>query len=84
MEVLPENLPHLGQSWPICLLTKGTKITRGTTTDVSKSIPGVMLQVDFLFLNVEIIRGFTSTFVDKCYATSYPFGFPYRSKLLPL
>ena len=36
--------------------------------------------MDFAFFNVEIIRGFTSTLVSICYATSYPFGFPSRSK----
>ena len=43
-----------------------------------------MLQMDFAFFNVESIRGFTSTFVDICSATSYPFGFPSRSKRPPL
>ena len=43
-----------------------------------------MLQMDFAFFNVESIRGFTSTFVAICSATSYPFGFPSRSKRPPL
>ena len=43
-----------------------------------------MLQMDFAFFNVKSIRGFTSTFVVICSATSYPFGFPSRSKRLPL
>ena len=43
-----------------------------------------MLQMDFMFFNVESIRGFTSTFVAICSATSYPFGFPSRSKIPPL
>ena len=43
-----------------------------------------MLQMDFAFLNVESISGFTSTFVAIISATSCPFGFPYRSKRLPL
>ena len=43
-----------------------------------------MLQMDFAFFNVESIRGFTSTFVAVCSATSYPFGFPSRSKRPPL
>ena len=38
----------------------------------------------FSFFNVESIRGFTSTFVAICYDTSYPFGFPFRSKRPPL
>ena len=43
-----------------------------------------MLQIVFSFFNVEIIRGFTSTFVAICSATSYLFEFPYRSKRSPL
>ena len=39
-----------------------------------------MLQIDFAFFNVESIRGFTSTFLAICSATSHPFGFPYRIK----
>ena len=35
-------------------------------------------------LNVKTIRGFTSTFVDICSATTHPFGFTYRSKIPPL
>ena len=38
----------------------------------------------FAFFKVEIIRGFTSTFVDICYANSYLFGFSSRSKFPPL
>ena len=40
--------------------------------------------MDFAFFNVESIRGFTSTFVAICSATSYPFGFPSISKRPPL
>ena len=36
------------------------------------------------FFNVEIIHGFTSTFVSIFSANSYPFGFPYRIKRPPL
>ena len=35
-----------------------------------------MLQIYFAFINVEIIHGFTSTFVALCSDTSYPFVFP--------
>ena len=70
MESLPENLPELEEPFPICILTKATKITIGPTTDVSKFAPVFMLQMDFAFFNVEIIHGFTSTFVDICSATS--------------
>ena len=40
--------------------------------------------MDFSFFNVEIIRGFTSTFLAIHSATSYPVEFPFRIKLLPL
>ena len=84
MEGLLENLPELKEPCPICLMTKETKITRGSTTDVSKFAPGFMLQMDFYFFNVEIIRIFTSTFVDICSATSYPFLFTSIRKRPPL
>ena len=80
MEGLPENLPELEEPCPICLLTKASK----TSTDVSKFAPEFMLQMDFAFFNIESIRGFTSTFVDICSATSYPFGLPSKSKRPPL
>ena len=80
MEGLPKNLPELEEPCPICLLTKATKTPRVPTTDVSKFAPGFMLQMDFSLFNVEIIRGFTSTFVTICSATSHPFGLPSRRK----
>ena len=82
MEGPPENLPELKEPCPICLLTKVTKISRGPTTDVSKFAPSFMLQMNFAFFSVESIRGFTSTSVDICSATSYPFGLPSRNKSL--
>ena len=67
---LPENIPELEDPCPACLLTKANKIPRGSTTDVSTFAPGFMIQMDFEFFNVEIIRRFTSTFVAICSATS--------------
>ena len=43
-----------------------------------------MLQIDFSFFNIKSIRGFTSTFVAVCYATSHPFEFPPIRKIPPL
>ena len=40
-----------------------------------------MSEMNFEFLNVESIRGFTSTFLAICSATSNPFGFPSKIKL---
>ena len=84
MEGVPENLPELEEPYLIYLLTKATKIPRGSTTDLSKIAPEFMLQIDFAFFNVESIRIFTSTFVDILSATSYSFGFPLRSNCTPL
>ena len=39
-----------------------------------------MLKMYSTFFNVESIHGFTSTFIDICSATSYPFGLTPRSK----
>ena len=77
VKVMTINLPDLEQPCPIFLLMRETIIPRGPNIDVSKFSPGFMIQMDFSSLNVEIIRGFTSTFVDMCYATLYPFGCGY-------
>ena len=84
MEGLPSNLAYLEEPFYICPFTKTTKIIIGPTTDVSKFPPDFMLHIDFTFLNVDSIRGFTLNFVAIWYATSYPFGFPSRSKSPPL
>ena len=47
-------------------------------------IGGFTIQMDFAFFNVEIIHGFTSTFLAIFSATSYQFGLPSRSKRPPL
>ena len=70
MEGIPENLTGLEEPCPIFLLTKATKIPKDPTTDVSNFAPGFTLQMDSAFFNVEIIRGFTSTFVSVCSYTS--------------
>ena len=66
------------------LLTKATKIPKGTTTDVSKFATGFILQMDFAFFNIVSIREFTSNLVDICSATPYPFGVSSRIKRPPL
>ena len=72
----PKNLPDLEDTRPNFFLNKETNIHRGPTIYVSKLTPGLMIQMDYAFLNLESIRGFSSTFVDICSATSYHFGFP--------
>ena len=49
MKGLLTDLPALEEPYPICLLTKATRITRGPTSDVSKFTPGFMLQIYFRF-----------------------------------
>ena len=81
MDGLPSNFPHLEQPCPFGILTKATKIPRGSTIDVSEFAPGFTLQIHFAFFDVESIHGFTSTFVALCSATLHPFGFTSISKL---
>ena len=69
MEGLRTNIPDLKEPCPIC-----------PNTDVSKFASGFMFYMDFAFFNIESIRGFTSTFVVVCSATSHLFGFPSRIK----
>ena len=80
MKVLPTNLPDLEEPCLIFLLNKIDKFTIGPNIDVSKISPGFMLKIDFSFFNVESIRGFSSTFLAICSATSHPFRFTYRIK----
>ena len=47
LEGLIENLPEMEYPCAIFLLTKATKIPIGPTTDVSKFVPGFMLQMHF-------------------------------------
>ena len=70
LEGLPTNIPDLEEPCHNCLLKKESKIPRGPTIDFSTFSHGFMLQMDFAFFNVEIICGFTSTFVSICSATS--------------
>ena len=63
---------------------KGFEVSEHIAIYVSNPPPGFILQMDFAFFNVETILGFTSTFLGICSATSYSFGFPYRSKIPPL
>ena len=79
-----QEYPWLLRPWSIFLVTKETEIPIGTTIDVSTPPPWFMLQLGFIFFNVEIIHGFTLTFVDICYDTSYPLGFTYIIKLTTL
>ena len=74
------NIYVLEEPCPICILNKATIINIVYNIDVSRFLPGFMLQLYFAFSNVERICVFKSDFVAICYATSHPFGFPSRSQ----
>ena len=80
MVFLPTNLPDFEEPFLISLLNKESKIPIGITIDTSTFALAFMLQMNFSFLNVERIRGFTLNFVAIYFPTSCNFGFPYRSK----
>ena len=65
MKGLLTHLTDLEENYPIWIWAKVTEITRGPTIDVSKFSPCFMIQMEFNFFNIEIVRGFNSTFVTK-------------------
>ena len=68
----------------ICQLNKTNKIPRGRLVDKSTLSPFQRIHADFVFYTVPSIRGFTSAFDITCSSTSYPFGFPGKTKSPPL
>ena len=84
------DLPDLSKlkdfncSCAICNLTKATNIPRGKLVDVTKLPPFQRLHVDFSFFGVTSLRGYTTALDIACGSTSYPFGFPTKSKTPPL
>ena len=68
----------------ICNLRKATKVPRGKLVDCSELAPFQRIHVDFSFFTVVSIRGFTSALDVTCASTSYPFGFPTKSKSPPI
>ena len=71
-------------SCAICNLTKATKIPRGKLVDVTTLPPFQRLHIDFSFFGVTSLRGYTTALDIACGSTSYPFGFPTKSKSPPL
>ena len=68
----------------ICNLRKANKIPRGQLVDTTPLAPFQRLHIDFSFFTVTSIRGFTSALDVACATTSYPFGFPTKSKAPPI
>ena len=68
----------------VCNLRKATKLPRGKLVDPTPLAPFQRLHVDFSFFSVVSIRGFTTALDVACASTSYPFGFPTKSKSPPI
>ena len=68
----------------VCNLRKATKLPRGKLVDCTPLAPFQRLHVDFSFFTVVSIRGFSSALDVTCASTSYPFGFPTKSKSPPI
>ena len=75
MKGLIIKLPDLEEPWPIYLVNKSSKITRGPKIDILNFAPVFMLHMDFELFDIESIFGSTSTFLDIYSSTSYPFEF---------
>ena len=73
------NIPALFLYWP-----RQLKLPEVQPLTNSQFPPRFMLQMYFTFFNVEIICGFSLSFVYIYSATSYPFIFPSIIKRLPL
>jgi hypothetical protein len=71
-------------SCDICKLSKPKKLPRGLNWDVSHLAPFQLLHFDFSFFTEESLRGFTSALDVICSSTSYPIGFPCKSKAPPI
>ena len=68
----------------ICNLRKATKLPRGKLVDKTNLPPFQRIHIDFSFFGYKSIRGFTSALDISCGSTSYPVGFPGKSKTPPL
>ena len=71
-------------SCAICNISKATKLPKGKLVDVTNLPPFQRLHIDFSFFGVTSLRGYTTALDITCASTSYPFGFPTKSKSPPL
>ena len=89
-DLLSDLPPALKRATPstctchICNLRKATKLPRGKLVDKTTLPPFQRIHVDFSFFGYKSIRGFTSALDICCGTTSYPVGFPGKSKTPPL
>jgi len=81
---LPRNLPPMNKPCPICLAMKSRKLPRKKKVDWTQFDPGESMHMDFAFMPVTSIRGFTSFLSIKDAATNYTWIFLSRNKRPPL
>jgi hypothetical protein len=67
-----------------CNLAKAKKIPRGLEWDITHLSPFQLIHLDFSFFSEKSIRGFTTALDVTCASTSYPIGFPTKSKAPPI
>lgn len=80
----PKNIHLPSCTCPICLEQNAPKPTAGPTIKYNTYKPGQFLFMDFVFFNVESIRGFHSALRIIDGNTSMPFTFTTRHKRAPL
>ena len=84
---IPNNIRHLKSfdcTCYVCSLWKSNKLPKGALVDKTLLALFQKIRIDFEFYTVKSIRGFTSALGIICSSTSYPFGFPGKSKTPPL
>ena len=75
MKVIRTNISYLEEYWPICLLTKTIRIPRDPNIDSSNFSTWFLLQMDFTFFNVKVIRGLPTKFLVFILTLHTPLGF---------
>jgi len=81
---LPKNLPPMNKPCHICLAMKSRKLPRKKKVDWTQFEPGESMHMDFAFMPVTSIRGFTAFLSIKDAATNYTWIFLSRNKRPPL
>jgi len=81
---LPKNLPPMHKPCAICLAMKSKKLPRKKKVDWTQFEPGESMHMDFAFMPVTSIRGFTAFLSIKDAATNYTWIFLSRNKRPPL
>ncbi|MGB0424036.1 MAG: hypothetical protein ACPGED_06935, partial [Flavobacteriales bacterium] len=84
IEGLPKNLPPMTKPCHICLAMKSRKLPRRKKVDWTEYKPGESIHMDFAFMPVVSIRGFTAFLAMKDAATNYTWVFVTHNKRPPL